>query len=251
MSTISVPDVGNNCSVALTFRGENIRGGEFVNIKLYALLLDKQTNLVRCCQSLDECSNEIQVQQSKVWWYSPSMKCVDLGNGMVCALIIGSTKLRCHAGLEPLLWILVFTLAWTQEDQRFLSVVDVSVNQVYTRHLANPKEPDCLHSAFIVTPKDFSTVFVEQKDSLNWPGDKTKKDSSSTVTNLDRMEAEQENEGQAQPPQTYTMKDILGELQNMKIIWKEDYQVLKQVLQGNKMLLIISARISGFRIGVA
>ncbi|XLR47925.1 hypothetical protein HN51_032151, partial [Arachis hypogaea] len=107
MSTISVPDVGNNCSVALTFRGENIRGGEFVNIKLYALLLDKQTNLVCCCQSLDECSNEIQVQQSKVWWYSSK----------------------------------------------------------HEMHLANPKEPDCLHNAFIVTPKDFSTAFVEQKDS--------------------------------------------------------------------------------------
>ncbi|XP_015964859.1 uncharacterized protein LOC107488616 [Arachis duranensis] len=207
ITTISVPDVCNNCSVALTFRGGNIRGGEFVNIKLYALLLDKQTNLVRCCQSLDECSNQIQVQQSKVWWYSPSMKCVDLGNGMVCALIIGSTKLRCHADLEPLLWILVFTLVWTQEDQRFLYVVDVSVNQIYTRHLANPKETDCLHSAFIVTPKDFSTAFVEQKDSLN-----------------KRMEV------QAQLPRTYTMKDILGELQNMKIYMEGRLQSIETSL---------------------
>ncbi|MED6191022.1 hypothetical protein PIB30_111960, partial [Stylosanthes scabra] len=130
---------------------------------LYALLLDKQTNLVRCCQSLDECSNEIQV--TKVCSLSTNLRFVDLGNGMVCALIFGRAKTKCYADLESVLCILVFTLAWTQEDQRFISVVDVSVNQVYSWNLYDPidkidwlrSDPidkiDWLRSAFIVTPK--------------------------------------------------------------------------------------------------
>ncbi|MED6213158.1 hypothetical protein PIB30_090547 [Stylosanthes scabra] len=192
ITTISVPDVSNNdCSVALAFKKE-INGEELVKFKLYALLLDKQTNLVRCRQSLDECSNEIQV--SKVCNRSTNMRFVDLGNGMVCALIFGRARTKPYTDLDPILSILVFTLAWTQEDQRFLSVVDVSVNQVYTWHLYDPNDKiDWLRSAFIVTPKkgrkrDFSTAILEQKNSLNWPGDKTKKDSSSTVRNLDAME---------------------------------------------------------------
>ncbi|MED6154516.1 hypothetical protein PIB30_113281, partial [Stylosanthes scabra] len=82
ITTISVPDVSNNCSVALAFDKE-MNGDDLVKFELYALLLDKQTNLVRCCQSLDECSNEIQV--TRVCSLSTNMRFVDLGNGMVCA----------------------------------------------------------------------------------------------------------------------------------------------------------------------
>ncbi|MED6213155.1 hypothetical protein PIB30_090544, partial [Stylosanthes scabra] len=75
--------------------------------------------------------------------------------------------------------------------------------------------------------RNFSTEILEQKNSVSWASDKTKKDSSSTMTNLDGMEVEQENEGQAQPLQTYTKNVILEELQNMRHFMEERLQSIE------------------------
>ncbi|MED6177643.1 hypothetical protein PIB30_100049 [Stylosanthes scabra] len=91
ITTISVPGVSNNCSVALTFKKDN-SGEDLVKFNLYALLLDKETNLVRRRQLLDECSNEIQV--TRVCPRYTNMRFVDLGNGMVCALIFGRAQTK-------------------------------------------------------------------------------------------------------------------------------------------------------------
>ncbi|MED6123002.1 hypothetical protein PIB30_045211 [Stylosanthes scabra] len=126
----AVPSLGKvgNCDVALTWLTEDHDPSYTSDVKIYALLVDKQDNLLR-----QECLHE-GIPYSFIR-HTINVNFVDLGKGKVC-ILIGGTKERFEIPtLNPILCVLVLKLGLVQEEQeegqRFLSVDQVLVNRVY------------------------------------------------------------------------------------------------------------------------
>ena len=109
-------------------------------------------------QPLEECLEGIQ--PTSFYYPTSRVTLVNLGNGMVSALLYGHT-LEHDRGPSPLLCISVFTLAVLEpgidfdieaprKEQRFLSV-RVHVKRVFTMKEYGDEE---LQDAFIFPPKD-------------------------------------------------------------------------------------------------
>ncbi|MED6151499.1 hypothetical protein PIB30_083095 [Stylosanthes scabra] len=126
----AVPSLGKvgNCDVALTWSTEDHEPSYTSDVKIYALLVDKQDNLLR-----KECLHE-GIPYSFIS-YSINVNFVDLGEGKVCILMGGTKADTKIPTLNPILCVLVLKLALVQEEQeegqRFLSVDEVLVNRVY------------------------------------------------------------------------------------------------------------------------
>ncbi|MED6118291.1 hypothetical protein PIB30_001523 [Stylosanthes scabra] len=118
----SIGDVGNNCSVAITWSREWLHSEYFleVKVKIHALLVDDEHNihghqcLKKVCEGIPSPFDAVE----------HDVKFVELGNRKVCALIGGVTN------GNPVLCVVVFQLALVEGPQRLVSV-EVLVNQVY------------------------------------------------------------------------------------------------------------------------
>ncbi|MED6199130.1 hypothetical protein PIB30_073089 [Stylosanthes scabra] len=157
MPVLSLGDVGNNCSVAMTWSTGKDRASRH-DLKIHALLVDNEEYCVRGNQCLDEVCEAI-IPSSFDFHGDRNVNFVDLGKGKVCVLIGGITKDKPVTRNE-LLCVLVLQLCLQQEEgHRFLSV-EVLVNQVYDML---PYETDCLelpYSSFLFSLNSTQTSLI-------------------------------------------------------------------------------------------
>ena len=151
----------SNCSVALSWSLTIIPGGDReIEVMIDAFLVNNQNGAVILCQRLDDCLKGIRPTSFAA--DDSHFSFVDLGNGMVCALLYGYTPNHD----EPVLCISVFTLTvieanidintdtdvdiGTEAPRKDFLSVSVQVKRVFTM---KDYEYSWMMDSFIFTPK--------------------------------------------------------------------------------------------------